>query len=307
MNHPRLIAVIATLLCLCASAPAEVALDFKYDRPFFLDVRHVAKQEFSALGQKKVSDVSIRMVFEVRRVKADGAATVLEHTVLHCEDVSTEEGGEREEGTFAGLRGQAFRVVLAPNNRSLEIDGVDKLLDPVFGDEAKQANAVEKRFMKDVLSAVLKVHLQDAYVPTPGKPAAPGETWKVKTQMKLQGLVQMDSDRTFTLKQPRAVDGKQLHAIEWSSRAAFKALPGNENILPFAIKEVSQVGDPVDQGTVLWDAAAGRPASAECRQEYELKIKIEVDGEKLEGTGKGKDTFSIRFSDEKPDVEAKKE
>lgn len=286
-------AVVAVLAG--AGAVRAQPLEWEFDETCYLEVKHTARQTITMLGRTAKQETEIRFVFKVRPVKVSAAGTVLEHTVMTADDSGTNIKGEAEKDTFKGLRGQKFKVTLGPGNRTLTLGGVDDLLEPVFGDEAKTATDGERKFLTDTLTAVLLTHLIDAYVPLPAGGAGPADKWQNTAELALPPLAKVRSDREFTRLGRQVHEGAEVEVISWKSKVQVAALKGDDGVLPFKLSELKAVAPPENIGTILWDRAASRPLRIDSLQRYDLDMVLEIDGKSVKGKGRGSDTLVSRF------------
>jgi tetratricopeptide (TPR) repeat protein len=294
----------ASLVFLClgqGSVRAQTRLEFELEETCYLEVRHKARQEIKVIGRTRETETTLRFLFKVRPVKVGRAGTVLEHTVVACEDVSTTKGGPTEKGTFKGLKGQQFRVLLGPGNRTLELAGTDKLVEPVFGADAKKGTANEKRFFADMLNAVLRVHLIDAYMPVPDKAVSAGDKWRNTTEVKVYPITQAKLDRTYSLLGRQIHEGQEVEAVGWTSLMQYTLLKDDAGVLPFKIKEMKELDKGRYDGTVLWGRSVHRPLRVDCIQSYKLSLVMLIQGKEVKAEGAGNDSFVIRFLKDKPE------
>ena len=290
MWKPMILPLFVAAALLPITARAE-PLDYKFGGgDWFLDVQHVAKQNITVLGHDTENNTVIHLVLKVHVVKSDATGAVLEHTILLCDDTSSSPGKAEEKGLFKGLRNQKFTVVLKPHNDAIEIEGADELAEPVFGDEAKNAKPKDKKFMADMLAYILRLHVVEFYTPTP---AQAGE-WSHTLDMKLQSMAQIQADRKYAPAGTKTVDGKTLEAIHWTGKITVSPLKDEAGVLPFKVTELKLVGDPVDTGTILWDPATGRPAQVDSEQVTSLTMKMDINGQVVDGAAKTNDKFTIK-------------
>lgn len=294
------------VLLLAAAGPAagraQTTVDWELDEATFVDVRHVARQEVTVLERTKVTDTTIRFLFKVRPVKVGRAGTVLDGTVVACEDESLATGGEVEKGTFKGYKDQKFRLTLGADHRTFELGGIDGLAVAVFGDDAKTGTAAEKKFAADMAEAVLRYHLADVFVPLPGKAVGVGDKWRNKAEITLHPLARITMDREYTLAGHQVHDGRRVETVNWASPLECTPLVDDQGVFPFKVKEMKAVGKSRNEGTALWDAIARRPVRIDSLQVYDLDMTMEIDGKAVKAAGKGTDSFVVRFLAKDPDA-----
>jgi len=281
--------------------PAQVPLKWEFEHTSYLDVRHVAKQDISVLGKTRKTETTVRFLFKLRPIKATGATTMVEVTVLACEDTSVTNGSDREENSFKGLVDQKFHFKVDEANREFKLDVPKALVEATFGEEFNIATDDQKDLYTRLADMILRVHLMDALMPLPGKAVSAGDNWRNTAVIKLQPFARATYDRQFVMAGPQVHEGKRVEAINWTSRVELAPLSDEKGLLPLKIKDLKAIGKPTNEGTVLWDGALNRPARIDSLQVYEVELTMEKEGKPLTGKAKGSDSFISRFYTKNPD------
>lgn len=283
---------------------AQTMLEWHLDKTPFVHVKHVGRQRI-AIGTKKTgSDSEFHMVFEIRRGKTNGRKTEYLATLHDFTQESTNLDGseDEEEDPLLSLIGKDFKFAVEADTRDLQILDGEALVKDVFGEEAEELSVVERKFFTELITTLLRMHLQDAFVPLPGKPAAVDDTWQGKSAIVVQPVVRMDIDRTFRFDGERTTDGVKARAITWSSRFDVQFLKGDPELSAAKPKRVKLVEPGRYDGTALWDLEGGRPLLVETLQEYEMEMTIEVNGQEQTAVGGGRDALEFRFFDKLPEL-----
>jgi hypothetical protein len=293
---------VTVLLLAQRPGAAQTSLKWEFEETTYLDVRHVAKMEITAPGRTKETESITRFLFSLHPVKVGPTATVLDVTVLACEDSSVSRGADPDKDSFKGFKGQKFRLTIRAANQGFELATPKGLAEAVLGDDAKNGTDDERQFAADMVEALLRIHLIDAIVPLPGKAVSVGDKWRNTVEVKMQPLAQVTTDREYVLVGRQIYDGKRVDAVTWSSKLEIKPLRDEKGLFPFKIKEMKSAVKPQDEGTVLWDWSVNRPVRVDSLLTYELDIVVESKGKVVKGKGKGSDTFVIRYSANNPDT-----
>lgn len=292
---------VAALTVWQSVAQAQVALKWNFKEPIFIDVEHKSEQDIQVLGVNQTTNSKIRFLFKVSPVKTGPDGTTLEHSILVL-SMEDKKNGAGQKDTLKGLKDHQFQVKVAPGAQKLTLEGVDKLVEPAFGRDVKKATEGEKKFMLDVLNALLQTHVLDAYVPVPDRPVKIDDTWRNAVEVKVPPLAQMKLDREYKLKGQKQHNGKEVDLIEWTGQAEFGPMKDEQGVLPFKIKEMKAIGKPEHKGTILWDRKSGRPVQIDSEQSYEIDMVMDIQGKDVKGKGKGKDRLKTRILDRNPEV-----
>ena len=147
------------------------------------------------------------------------------------------------------------------------------------------------------------MHVIDSYVPLPEKPVAIGDKWRNASEIEIQGICKMKMDKTFTLIGKQIHENQEVTAIGWTSRVDLALLKDDGGVLPFKITHMKEkeAGKTRNEGTVLWGRKKNRPLRVDSIQSYDLAITVDINDKEYAGTGKGTDTFVVRFFDKNPD------
>jgi tetratricopeptide (TPR) repeat protein len=293
---------VTVLLLAQRPGAAQTSLKWQFEETRYLDVRHVAKMDITFLGMTKETESTTRFLFSLRPVKVGLTATILDVTVLACEDSSVSRGADPEKDIFKGFKGQKFRLTIRAANQGFELATPKGLAEAVLGDDVKNGTEDERQFAADLVETILRAHLIDAIVPLPGKAVSAGDKWRNTMEVKMQPLAQVTTDREYVFVGRQIYDGKRVDAVTWSGKVELKPLRDEKGLFPFKIKEMKSAVKPQSEGTVLWDESVNRPVRVDCLLTYELDMVVESKGKVVKGKGKGSDTFVIRYSANNPDT-----
>jgi hypothetical protein len=285
---------------------AQTSLEWNFKEVLYLEVKHVGKEEMSLFGETTTSESNIRFLFKVSPTKVDKAGAILDITILACEDTLTKKEENARKLMFKEFKDQQFLLFVKQNNKEIELSNVNGLnavfLKALFGDKAKNATDDDKRIAASLAEAMFRTHLIDAFVCLPGNAVAVGDKWRNKRVDLSDPLSHLTIDQEYVLSGRQIHDGKKVEVISWASRIELKPVNNAKGIRSVKLKDVKPIGNPQNEGTVLWDNSVRRPIRVDCVQSYEFEMVFESEGETVKSRRKGSDSFVIQFFTKNPDV-----
>ncbi len=299
----RLACMIVALSLVRLNQQSLRAAELKWDLndTAFIEVRHHNERHTRMLNRTKRETTKIRFVFRVRRTQVNNKATLYECTVVTCEDESTTHGVASERNTMKGFEKQSFGVRVDARTQVMTLTDTDGLAEVLLDDNDEDPAPEDRAFAGVIANALLYTHLVDAFTPLPAKRAGVGDKWRSPYALNVPPLMQMTVRREFRLVGPQIHDGREIQAINWESQVSAKPMPDKGGLLPFSISKIELVGKPRAAGTILWDAAAGRPVRIDSLQTYDLEMTLNIDERAIDGKGSATHYMVTRFHDKHPD------
>jgi hypothetical protein len=131
-----------------------------------------------------------------------------------------------------------------------------------------------KMFNRDALTQMLQ---QGGLHSTPGKPVAPGDSWKFNTQTNMAQLGKVTVDGTYTLKGVAEHNGTKCAEIATDGKLAMEmAQSGADAASPLAALGV-ELKDATLKGTVWFDPKLGAARDTQFVEEMTMSMKNPVD------------------------------
>lgn len=239
--------MFAAVLALAAAAPGDThTLKWKLDEGevFYNTVTVGMDQTIEFLGQKVDQKVTMKTVLKFKVKSVTGDTRVVEMTYLEHKIDSGLPGfnvGDK-------LKGVTFTAALDKNLKVTKLDGYDKFLAAVAGEDDEQ-KALMKALMPE--SSIRQLPSQMFAVGS-GKPVAVGEGWKSEEKSALGGLGSIETKQAFTL------EGVKDGVATVSEKADLTFKPGGGDAgLPFKITKADLKVEKY-AGMHTFDIKAGR-------------------------------------------------
>lgn len=263
--------------------PAELA--WRFDAPFWVDVKLSTEMEMSAAGRQRKQIQRSRFVFAVERIPDAGPEVVLKHTIRHL-TMSAEppDADEDDNEVISALIGQVFTVRLDPQGGNLRVEHPERIVRKALGEEFDQSDDAERQILISMVDGLLRSHLLEAYIPV--RTAEP--EWKDLARFEITGIAEVNWRRLF-----RVVDGQ----VRWTSQGEMQLRDvfGRRDM-----PELTFDQPPTADGTADWDIALGRPSRINVAQRF-MHMRIRPPGgaaprAPAEVTGGGVSRFEITFA-----------
>lgn len=269
----------ASLFLLSAHASADTTLRWKFEKgksyPFVMTQSTTTVAQVQGQKIESQQDVTIDLVWEIRDVDADGAATMVQTMKRIQSKITTPQGNvdydtqadKPVEGPMAMLRtvlkGMVDQAVEMKINARGEIQDVkvpQAMLD-TLKNTGPAAAAMGAMFSEDGL----KKMMSQSMLRFPEEAVAPGKTWSEKTSMPIGPFGTMNLDRTYTYNGPDAASKTELIGIGTTAQITVK-----ENA-PLEMSIDKQEG----AGEIRFDNARGFLIQSDLKQTMQLSIKVQ--------------------------------
>jgi hypothetical protein len=265
------------LLVLCAaSVQAQVKLEWKFkenDRFEQETITNLKQTMTPAKGQATTQDFEhvTQASFAVKKVNADGSV-VLEQRLDKIKATNRAAPGSPEvSGLIKKLEDAVFIVTLNPKREVTQFDGYEELIKRVAGDDPTAAKAVREI----VKPETLRRSVEEAFGFLPDKPLNKGDKWERKMEVSLGPLGAILATHTYTYDGPEMKDAKTLQKISVTSALSYNPPKGETGGFPFQITKGELKAESA-QGTLLFDADAGRLVASEMKLKLKGSVTVAV-------------------------------
>lgn len=265
----------APLLAAALLAPAQADAPFvwklKKDDVFYAKSVNVLKQTVEVLGRTQEQDQEQTTFHKYTVKSADEKGLVLEQTVQKSEVKGNLPGAA---DVAKKLKGVSLTFTLNVKYEVTKVEGYDKFLDALVGDDA----AAKKQVAAMLSEETLKQGVSDLFGMVPAKPVKVGDTWKRETKMSMGpiGNFAIATDAKY------AATGASGDKVTWKATAKYSA-PKEGGDGPFVITKGELKSDKFE-GEMVFDSKAGRIASAVTRAHFAGKLTASVMGQEFEMT-----------------------
>jgi hypothetical protein len=288
----------ALLLVLCvASARADDTVPLKWSLKegdkFF--VKGVTDMDMGMTFAGQTVDIQMKITavqrFKVLSTKSD--STTVEMTMLSM-DMTAGGAGSNIPGLGAvgeRMKGAVLTAVLDENMSVTKIEGYNKFIDKVAGDDDASRSLMKQQFSE----ATIRQMFSQVFSFGNNKPVKVGDTWPRTEKMAVGGL---DAAVKMKYKLDSVSDG--IAKLGWTGDLTFKAgaaLPG----LPEGVK-VDNFEMKVDKfgGTTKFDTKIGRMAESTQDATMNGSMTLELGGQKIDLTMKIKMKQNMNVVDKNP-------
>jgi hypothetical protein len=235
-------------------------------------------------------DISAVQRFKVTAVKKD--STTIEMTIL---SMDMKAGALQNIPGFGGLtermRGSTITAILDENMSVTKIQGYDKFIENVAGDDEAAKQVLKQQFSEATLGQMYT----QVFSFGNSKPVKIGDTWQRNEKMAVSGF---DAGVKMKYKLDSVTNG--LAKMGWTGDMTFKAgdtIPG----LPPGLK-LDKFDMKVDKfgGTVKFDTKAGRLVEGTTNADMNATIGFAANGNSVEMTMKIKMKQSTTIGEKNP-------
>lgn len=284
---------------LAAPAPAQDPVALKWSLKegdlFYTNNRTDMDMSMTVLGQ----DVNIKMkMTAVQRYKilsAKPGATKVELTMLamkmEAEGLPPGAGGLGDVGDR--VKGATVTATLNDELEVTKVDGYEKFLDKLAGDNAAERAQMKAQFSETAVGQMVSQVFSFA----PAKPVKVGDTWNRTDKIPTGGFGDASVKQKFKLDSVTGGVAKLGLEGDMSFKAGDAAFPG----LPPGVK-VSKFDIKADKitGTVLFDTKTGRLKEAKQNMSFNGTIAMSANGMDLEMKMKIKAVQTATVTDKNP-------
>jgi hypothetical protein len=230
--------VLAFVLAAAPAAADTYTLKWKLNAGdvFYNKSNITTDQTIEVNGQEVPQAIKMDMVirFSVKSAKAD--ATVVEMTYLA---MKVDAQGLPGANVADKLKGVAFTATLNDKMEVTKLEGYDKLLEAIAGDDATM-----KKLLKAMMpETTIRQTFSQTFVIAPARPIAVGEKWDRTDKFGLGPLGNVEAKQSFKLD---AVRG-DVATISVKGDLTYKAADGADDAgLPFKITKADLKADKFD-------------------------------------------------------------
>ena len=255
---------------------------------FYTKSNVTSDQTIEVMGQKIEKTIKMDMVIKFAVKSAKPGATVVEMTYLH---MKVDAGDLPGENIRERLKGVAFTATLDNKMQVTKLEGYDKLLDAVGGDDEMLKKRVKAMLPKQTIHQAFG----QTFMITPNKPIAVGATWGQSSQYSLGFLGSVDSKRSFKLDSVK----KDIATISVKGQLAFKPAESADNGVPFRITKADLKPDGYD-AACAFDMKLGRIIESTVRLDLSGTMTIRDSGMEVDAKLKQKMTMTSTLSEKNP-------
>jgi hypothetical protein len=285
------VALAALLAAPPAAAQDAVPLKWSLKEGDTFYVRTVQDMDMAigVLGQNQDMKQKATTVVRIRVKSAAPTATVVEMTYI---DFKMDAAGFPGAGGVTDkMKGLNFTVTLDDKMEVKKLEGYDKFLDAIAGEDETQ-----RKLMSTLIpESTFRQMVSQTFVIAPGKPVKPGDTWTRSDELAMGPL------GTFVLKQTFKLDAVTDGVAKITGKAdvAFKPGDGGAAGLPFKITKADLKADKFT-GTYGFDTKAGRLKDATADGTISGTMTASAMGQEIEITMKIKMNSTTTVTDKNP-------
>jgi formylglycine-generating enzyme required for sulfatase activity len=273
----RFWSVVALWLVVGAAPAAEpLAWRLKDNDQFYADwsFLQMARTRVNDAQSGSMEDARVVSHFRVLRADPSGGLVVEQRIAqVQCHAM-----GKHLPALPAKLEGAVLRVTLDAQMNVRKIEGLEELANGLV---AVHAGAADVAATREHLESQARFWLENVFYPLPGRVVARGESWRRDSSRPLAGIGTERRQETFTLAGKQDDCGRSLERITFTgvSRIAYEG-PEEAGILNRRPRP--ELKRQEQQGTLAYDAAAGRLAGGEAHGWYEAAGTGRVRGQDVE-------------------------
>jgi hypothetical protein len=257
----------------------------KKDDTFYVKTANTIKQTIQVLGMDQDQDQESTTYHKYKVLSADKDGIVVEQTIQKADMKSPLPGAENIGAKMKGLK---LTYTLNAKNEVSKVEGYDKFLDAISGD-----NDMAKELMKLTMSEdTLKMGVSDVFGFIPNKAVKAGDTWKREYKFSLGPL----GDFAINADYKWAETGEKGDKITWTATTKYNAPKGDAGGLPFSISKGELKAEKFE-GEYLFDSKAGRLKSGTTNAKINGKMTISAGGMEIEMGLKQDVTTKVTVSD----------
>jgi hypothetical protein len=282
-----------TLALALALAPAQadgvnLKWSLKEGDTFYVKTVQDMDMTIGVMGQNIDQKQKGTNVVRFRVKSAKPGATVVEMTTIAFQmDAALPGAG----GLTEKMKGLNFTVTLDDKMEVTKLEGYDKFLDAIGGDDENQ-----RKLMATLIpEATFRQMISQTFVISPGKPVKVGDTWTKSDELSMGPLGSFALKQTFTLNE---VDGG-VAKIGSKADLKFKAAAGGGGGLPFKITKADLKADKFT-GTYDFDTKAGRLKEATADGTMSGTMTASAGGQEIEISMKIKMKANTTVTDRNP-------
>lgn len=257
---------------------------------FYLRTVCTTRQTLKSVGREVKQDTEQTTVlgFKVKEKAPDGGL-VVEQTI---ERLSVKSGGG-EPVVDDRLAGVALTLTLSPKMELLRIEGYDRFLDKLAGDDA----AVRKTLQNLVSEETLKRSVRETLAFLPDRPVREGESWQRLIDAPFGALGSLRIETTYKLEGKEDVGGKKVEKIGFTQAVEFKVGKADPAV-PYHVVSGDLKADEA-RGTLHFDAA-GRLVQSKSKLVLRGRMVFAVAGANVETEVQQEQTTDVTLLKDNP-------
>ena len=277
-------------LVLAAAAGDTYTLKWKLNAVdvFYNKSTITTDQTIEVMGQKIDQTIKMNMVIKFAVKSAQGGSTTVEMTYL---DMKVEAGNLPGANIAEKLKGVAFTATLNNKMEVTKIEGYDKLIEAVSGEDE-----TIKKMMKVMMpESTIRQTFGQTFVIAPDKPIAVDDKWDRTDKYGLGPLGNVEAKQSFKLKK---VEG-EVATIEVNGDLSFKPADSGDSGLPFKITKADLKADKFT-ATHSFNIKLGRVVQTKVEMDLSGTMTIGVGGMEVDAKLKQKMTMTGAITDKNP-------
>ncbi len=282
---------------LLSSLPAQVVLEAKLPEKFYVELKSDHNRATKTTKGEIKDRIESTQLFSVTILKSNpDGSIVAELKVESFKEAATDAAGKRKESTHPELQDEAVQLTLDAAMNITKVDGISKLIAKF--DPKGKASMASKANSAEYYENGFRNWAGQIFIPLGGKAVNTGDKWEQKTIRRLSPYGNLRQTKTLVYGGTEKVDGQELHKLTFTTAHAF-APTKTPDAVPFQVTRVS-INKGIYDGTLYFDATAGRLVRGDCKELREIVMSISTDARDSEIRIRDEGTSSMRFFDKKP-------
>jgi hypothetical protein len=261
------------LALLLAAAPGDAyTLKWKLAAGdvFYNKTTMTTEQTIEVMNQKIDQTIKMNMVMKFSVKSAKAGATVVEMTYL---DMKVDAAGLPGANIADKLKGVSFTATLNDKMEVTKLEGYNKLLDAVGGDDENL-----KKMLKLMMpESTIRQTFGQTFVVAPDKPIAVGDKWDRTDKYGLGPLGNVEAKQAFKLDAVK----NDVATISVKGDLTYKAADGDDGGLPFKIVKADLKADKF-AATHTFDIKTGRVTETKVDMDISGSMTIGIAGMEVE-------------------------
>lgn len=312
MLGPRLKFVSALGLAACLGTRAagdDLRWKFEKDKPFYEEVTTQTKTTMKVMGTDLTQSLKLTFFWSWTPREQDAKKNWLIRQRLEAVQTECDTGGIKIEfdsvkdiasinplsDFFRALVGSEFILMVGPDRKVTRVEGREEFLKRLV-----TANQPMEPLFRQILDGEAIKNIADATLSVvPNREAKPGDAWTFNGKLSMGALGSFDTAVKYTYEGP---DQKEPTLAKISAAPTVKYVApaeGKVQPLPFKVKS-ADLNCREARGSVLFNTAKGRLASAEMNLRIEGKLNVEAGGAASEIEIEQTQKTTTKVTDENP-------
>jgi hypothetical protein len=288
--------VLLVLGCVVPYAPGQVRLTWKLAEgdTFFVETVSSRKGVVTLKGEKREQSAVKTSLMRFKVLEKGPKGFVLEEQIIAMRVKMTGGAlGDPLVKVSRGLKGVKFKLTVGLHGEISRFEGYDAAMKKI----AANNPAILKMLRSLVPEEAFKEAARDIFIPLPQKAVAKGTSWKTRARVPLGPLGFFEADKKFVYRGP--AKDKKGDRIKVEAALKYEPARAKEEGLPFKISG-GTIKATKAEGTILFNAAAGRLVSSELKLHYKGALTIEAGENKATLKVEQDETVTIRVLEKNP-------